>query len=267
MLIPLAVAVVVAQSDPSEWVEPPTTPAPVEPVEEEPGEGVRVEPKPESQPETAPTPVAPAVKPPEPAVELPSPDPRRWTWPHFALALMGSFGDSGYFAVRLEGGAVIGFARRMQGTANRAMGPTLGIAADLLAAKIRIGVCGTAGICGSRYQGGLALRGAWNWGVIDKEGIVAPIHSLFLQAVGFLSSNSVPSAPLFPGSTWGEHGVRFDLGLTSGYLRGSTWPRPGAFVIGGGIYLALSLEWLIAVSDPDVRTGRVRFGVSLGVGI
>lgn len=257
MFAALAVATMLAQSDPSEWVQPPATsrPSPVEPQD---APVVEVEPAP--PPPVVPTPpVAP-----QPAVDERSPEPRRWSWGHFALAVAGSFGQSGYFAVRVEGGGVYGSARRMEGTPNRAMGPTIGLAVDLLAAKIRIAVCGTAGICGSRYQAGLALRGAWSWGVIDKAGVVAPIHSVFLQAVGFLSSNSVPSAPLFPGSTWGEHGVRFDLGVTTGLLRGALWPRPGAFVIGGGLYFAVSLEWLLQYTD---QSGRFRGGISLGVGI
>ena len=252
MLAALAVATMLAQSDPSEWVQPPPAARPSQ-VEPEQAPAVEVEPEP-----------PPVVAPKPPAVDERSPEPRRWTWGHFALAVSGSFGQSGYFAVRVESGAVYGLARRMEGTLNRAMGPTVGLAADLLAAKIRIGVCGSAGICGSRYQAGLALRGAWNWGVIGNDGIVAPIHSVFLQAVGFLSSNSVPSAPLFPGSTWGEHGVRFDLGATTGILRGALWPRPGSFVIGGGLYFAVSLEWLIQYTD---QSGRFRGGVSLGVGI
>jgi hypothetical protein len=177
--------------------------------------------------------------------------------------LTGAVGHSSYFAVRIEAGAVYGWPTRMAGSPERAQGPTLGLALDLLAAKIFVTACGGAGICGSRYQGGLALRGAYNWGVIGSDGIVAPVHSVFVQAVPFLSSNSVPSAPLVPGTLWGEHGVRFDVGLTSGFLRGSTWPRPGTFVIGGGVYFALSLEWLI-VNTED--TGRFRFGISAGVG-
>ena len=268
MLAALAVATLVAQSDPSEWVQPPPSPKPAASRLAEEDQEL---PPPALPPEPPPPVVTPPVatpKPPQaeaaPAVETESPDPRRWTWGHFALALMGSLGQSGYFAVRVEAGGVLGWARRIEGTVNRAMGPTLGLAADLLAAKIRISVCGSAGICGSRYQAGLALRGAWNWGVIGKDGIVSPIHSVFLQAVGFLSSNSVPSAPLFPGSTWGEHGVRFDLGVTSGFLRGSTWPKPGAYVIGGGLYFAVSFEWLIVATE---QTGRFRGGLSLGVGI
>lgn len=257
MFAALAVATMLAQSDPSEWVQPPATSYPSQVA---PDDAPVAEPEPEPPPPVVPK--APVVKP--PAVDELSPEPRRWNWGHFALAVSGSFGQSGYFAVRMEGGAVYGFARRLEGTLNRAVGPTAGLAFDLLAAKIRIGVCGSAGICGSRYQAGLALRGAWNWGVIDKAGIVAPIHSVFVQAVGFLSSNSVPSAPLFPGSTWGEHGVRFDLGVTTGLLRGALWPRPGAFVIGGGLYFAVSLEWLIQHTD---QSGQFRGGLSLGVGI
>ena len=269
MFAALAVATLLAQSDPSEWATPPQvaprgaadagTQAGVEAVEPEwsPPPGSRLEDPPE--PVAAPKPRAP-----EKVIEQPAPDPRRWSWGHFALALTGAFGQSGYFAVRVEAGGVVGLSRRITGTANRAMGPTLGLAFDLLAAKIRIGACGSAGICGSRYQAGLGLRGAWSWGVIDKDGIVAPIHSVFVQAVAFASSNSVPSAPLFPGSTWGEHGVRFDVGLTTGILRGSLWPRPGGFVIGGGLYFAASLEWLIVNTE---QTGRFRAGLSLGVGI
>lgn len=270
MFAALAVASLLAQSDPSEWATPPSKPAPdagtYAPAPGEDGPGAQLEPLPPPAPglDEPLRPVAPRPLTADKPVDAPSPDPRRWSWGHFALALTGAFGQSGYFAVRVEAGGVVGLARRITGTPNRAMGPTLGLAFDLLAAKIRIGACGSAGICGSRYQGGLGLRGAWNWGVIDKDGVVAPIHAVFVQAVAFASSNSVPSAPLFPGSTWGEHGVRFDVGLTTGILRGSLWPRPGAFVIGGGLYFAASLEWLIVNTD---QTGRFRAGLSLGVGI
>jgi hypothetical protein len=93
---------------------------------------------------------------------------------------------------------------------------------------------------------------------------VIPIHELFVQAVPFVSTQNVPPAPLAPAETWGEHGVRFDLGLISGYLRGSTWPKSGGVTIGGGLYAALSLEWL-AVNT--IETGRFRFGISVGAGI
>jgi hypothetical protein len=233
---------------------------------------------------TPPTPAEPAATPPE-APELPSPeaekpatepvqaeepelppppDPRRFTVGHAGIALMGALGSSGYFAVRLEGGAVYGWPRRMPGTLDRASGPSLGVAVDLLAAKMRISECGSAGVCGSRYQAGLALRTAWNWGVIGQDGVVAPVHSLFFQTVAFLSSNSVPSAPLAPGDTWGEHGLRFDLGVTTGILRGSIWPSSKSFVLGGGLYFALSLEWMIVHSDVS---GTFRAGASLGVGL
>ena len=43
-----------------------------------------------------------------------------------------------------------------------------------------------------------------------------------------------------------------------------TWPKPGSFVLGGGLYFALSLETLIV---NTVETGRFRFGLSLGVGL
>ncbi len=256
MLAALFIATALAQSQPEEWVAPPTMgwaadageaiDAGLEPVDG----GLAT--------------LSRAVDAGTVGVDLPAPDPRRFTWGHVALAVMGAGGQSGYFAVRAEAGAIYGWPRRMAGTLNRALGVTVGLALDLLAAKLQVSLCGTAGVCGSRYQAGLALRGAWNWGVIGNDGVVAPIHELFVQAVPYLSSNSVPSAPLFPGSSWGEHGVRFDIGVTSGYLRGSTWPKPGAFVIGGGLYAALSLEWLIVNTE---RTGRFRGGVSLGVGI
>ena len=260
MLGALAIMLVLGQSDPSDWAPLPSRPPPEEPAPAAPA----------LPPEGEVVPVAPAPKPEVakptevPAVDVLSPEPRRFTWGHLGLALMGALGDTGYFAVRVEGGAVYGWPRRIAGTLNRAMGPTIAVAADLLAAKIRVRTCGSAGVCGSRYQGGLALRAAWSWGVIGNDGIVAPIHSVFLQAVGFMSSNSIASAPLAPGNVWGEHGVRFDLGATSGILRGALWPSPGSFVIGGGLYVALSLEWLIINTD---ETGRFRAGISLGVGI
>jgi hypothetical protein len=269
MLTAIALATVLAQSDPSEWVPPPVTPvdagwvadgglaadAPVE--EQSPGSALRT-------PAVGSAASADGGVAVQAEVEVPAPDPRRFTWGHLALAVMGALGSTGYFAVRIEAGAVYGWPRRMDGSLNRARGPTVGLALDLLAAKVRVTQCGTAGVCGSRYQGGLAVRGAYNWGVIGNDAVVAPIHSVFVQAVPFLSSNSVPSAPLFPGSTWGEHGVRFDVGLTSGFLRGSTWPKPGAFVIGGGLYVALSLEWLLVTTE---NTGTFRGGLSLGVGL
>lgn len=236
-----------SQSDPSEWAPPPV-PAPP-PVEEE---------------EQPAAPAAPAAAVEKPVVDAPSPDPSRFTWGHFVLALMGAYGSTGYFAVRVEAGAVFGWPRRIEDTLNRAMGLSLALAVDLLAAKVRVRMCGTAGVCGSRYQAGLALRAAWSWGVIGDDAVVAPIHSVFLQAVGYGSSNSVPSAPLAPGSVWGEHGLRFDLGMTSGFLRGSTWPKPGAYVLGGGLYVAVSLEWMIVHAED---TGTLRAGLSLGVGI
>jgi hypothetical protein len=239
MLAGLVLLSVLSQGDPSEWAAPQSFPdagVPAAPAEQATAE--------------------------EPEVVKPAPDPVRLTLGHFALALMGTVGESGYFAVRVEGGVVFGRPWRISD--HHAMGPSIGIAADLLAAKLRAPSCGTAGLCASRYQGGLAVRGAWNWGAIGNDGIVAPVHSVFLQAVGFLSSNVIPSAPLSPGNIWGEHGVRFDLGLISGFLRGSWWPRPGTFVLGGGLYAALSLEWLIA-NSPE--TGRFRFGLSAGVGI
>ena len=274
MIAAFLIATVLTQSEPEEWVAPPALM-----VQPDAGAVAVEEPEDAEGPEEGeaglmPPGLAPVATPAagaadagvavEAAVELPAPDPRRFTWGHFALAVMGALGSTGYFAVRTEAGAVYGWPRRMEGTLNRAMGPTIGVALDLLAAKVRISTCGTAGVCGSRYQGGLAVRAAWNWGVIGQDGVVAPIHSVFVQGVPFLSSNSVPSAPLFPGSTWGEHGVRFDVGLTSGFLRGSTWPRPGSYVIGGGLYVALSFEWLIVHTD---LTGRFRGGLSLGVGI
>jgi len=251
MLAALALLTVLSQSpsDPSEEWAPAPVPAPAAPEPQAPA--------------PAPKPAATVTEPPK--EDVPAPDPRRFTWGHFALALMGTMGSTGYFAVRIEGGAMYGWPRRMAGTVNRAMGPSVSLAADLLAGKVAVpSICQSAGLCGSRYQGGLALRGAWSWGVIGNDGVVAPIHAVFLQAVGFLSSNSVPSAPLAPASMWGEHGVRFDLGVTSGFLRGSTWPKPGSFVIGGGLYFALSLEWLIQ-NTPE--SGRFRGGVSLGIGI
>jgi hypothetical protein len=196
-------------------------------------------------------------------VVQPAPDPRRFSLEHIALALTGGLGQSSYFMARLEGGAVLGWPRRIVGSVEHARGFALGVGVDLSAGKIFVPSCGTAGMCGTRYEGGLALRVAHNWGVIGSDGVVAPVHSVFLQAVPFLSTNSVPSAPLAPGLMWGEHGVRFDMGLTSGYLRGSTWPKPGVFVP-GGLYAALSLEWLIINTD---ETGRFRFGVSVGIGM
>jgi len=259
MLAAFVIASALAQSQPEEWVVPPGTTWTTdggEPEEEEAPADAGVD--------AVDAGVTDAGVPPELRAELRAPDPQRFTWGHVALTVMGALGQSGYFAVRMEAGAVYGWPRRMKDSLNRAMGPTVGLALDLLAAKMQVVLCGTAGVCGSRYQGGLALRGAWNWGVIGNDAVVAPIHEVFVQVVPYLSSNSVPSAPLFPGSTWGEHGVRFDVGLASGFLRGSTWPKPGAFVIGGGLYAALSLEWLIVNTE---FTGRFRGGLSLGVGI
>jgi hypothetical protein len=193
----------------------------------------------------------------------PPPDPRRFTLAHLALAVTGAVGQSSYFAVRVEAGLVYGVPTRMAQN-DRARGFTFGLGVDLAAAKISVPSCGSSGICGSRYQGGLLVREAYNWGVIGQDGVVAPIHSVFLQAVPFVSSNSVPSAPLSPGESWSEDGLRVDLGFTSGFLRGSTWPKPGAFVIGGGLYFALSLEWLIITTE---ETGHFRFGISAGVGL
>src|SRR5262245_16993643 len=148
MLAALALLTVLSQSDPSqEWA-----PAPVQPVQP---------PAPVEKPQPAGKPAAEVAKP--PPEEVPAPDPRRFTWPHFALARTGTLGQSGYFAVRIEAGAVVGFPRRMAGTTNRAMGLSLGLAADLLAAKLSVRECGSAILCGSRYQAGVALRGAWNW--------------------------------------------------------------------------------------------------------
>jgi hypothetical protein len=279
-LLPLLPAIAMAQADPaSQWEALPGSVRPTRP----PPRTVPDAGTPESEwavpasppPELPPPPPAAPTAPAPPAAEVkaatepekppaPPPDPRRFSWGHLGLALMGAFGESSYFAVRLEGGAVYGWPVRMAGTQERARGFTLGVAFDLAAAKIGVPSCGSAGVCGSRYEGGLALRVAHNWGVIGNDGVVAPVHSVFFQAVPFLSSNNVPSAPLAPGLTWGEHGVRFDVGLTSGFLRGSTWPKPGSFVIGGGLYFALSLEWLIVNTD---ETGRFRFGISAGVGL
>jgi hypothetical protein len=258
-LLCLMPAFVSAQEDPgAQWAPPPQAPKP--PVLPTPAPT----PTPAPVPAPVPAPAAGPSRPPPAATEV-LPSPRRFTLGHVALALMGAIGRSTYFAVRIEAGAVfVGWPTRMADDPERAQGPTLGLALDLLAAKISVGACGSAGICGSRYQGGLALRGAYNWGVIGGDGVVAPVHSVFAQAVPFLSSNSVPSAPLVPGSLWGEHGVRFDVGLTSGFLRGSTWPSSGTFVIGGGVYFALSLEWLIVNTDD---TGRFRFAISAGVGL
>src|SRR5262245_45432436 len=127
MLTGLVLLSVLSQGDPSEWAAPPPaadagTPAP-----------------------DAETP-APAV----PEVVAPPPDPTRFTLPHLALALMGAVGESGYFAVRVEGGIVLGLPSRMAGSEFHAMGPTFGIAADLVAAKLWVPSCDTAGLCASR---------------------------------------------------------------------------------------------------------------------
>lgn len=266
MLAGLLVLALLAQVDPAqEWAPPPSSTTPPPPPSSAPGPDPFLPPPPPSQVEPRLLDDEPKPPPPEAEViETRAPDPKRFTWGHVGLALTGAFGESGYFGVRAEAGAVYGWPKRIGDTLSHAMGPTIGVALDLLAAKLRVPSCGDAGICGSRYQAGLALRAAWNWGVIGTDAVVAPVHSVFLQVVPFLSSNNVPSAPLAPGSTWGEHGVRVDLGLTSGYLRGSTWPKPGSFVLGGGLYFALSLETLIV---NTVETGRFRFGLSLGVGL
>ncbi|MBL8953859.1 MAG: hypothetical protein JNK82_23990 [Myxococcaceae bacterium] len=254
MLVALVVFSVLAQSQPDEWAAPPSSGFTYD-------AGSFEDEAPDAGGFTA-APVDAGVR---DAGEPPAPDPRRFTWGHVALGVNGMFGQSGYYAVRIEAGAVYGWPRRMRDSANRAMGLTLGVAIDLLAAKLQVSLCGSTGVCGSRYQAGLAVRAAWNWGVIGNDGVVAPIHAVFVQGVPFTSSNEVPSAPLFPASSWVEHGVRFDVGLTSGFLRGSTWPKPGAFVIGGGLYFALSLEWLLVNNPP--YTGQFRGGLTLGLGI
>jgi hypothetical protein len=266
MLAACVICMVLSQSDPaSDWAAPPQSEAPApQPAPGAAPKGVLAGPGPEAPKPTAPARSdTPAIAE-APPLDVPSPDPTRFTWGHLGLTMTGAVGTTGYFGVRVEAGGVYGRPRRIAGTLNRAMGPTLGIAADLLAAKVRVRMCGTAGVCGSRYQGGLAARAAWTWGVIGSDGVVAPIHQVFFQAVAFLSSNSIPSAPLAPGNVWGEHGLRLDIGLTSGILRGSLWPRPGSFVIGGGLYLAFSFEWLLVNTE---ETGRFRGGVSLGLGI
>ncbi|MBK7860349.1 MAG: hypothetical protein IPJ65_17405 [Archangiaceae bacterium] len=262
MLAGLLVWVVVTQADPvADWAAPPESAKPVSDADG------GVQPLPAREAEAAPRyfrGVDAGVVTEEVAVDLPSPDPGRFTWGHLGLMLAGAFGQTGYVGARAEVGAVFGWPRRMAGTVNRAMGPTVGVAADLLAAKTQVRICGGAGVCGSKYQGGLAARFAWNWGVIGTDAVVAPIHQLFFQAVGFLSHNEIPPAPLATGNVWSEHGVRFDVGVVSGILRGSVWPRPGSFVLAGGLYFALSLEWLI-VNTAD--SGRFRGGLSLGLGL
>jgi hypothetical protein len=117
-------------------------------------------------------------------------------------------------------------------------------------------VCLGSGFCGTRYAGGLVLKGGWARGVPDKAGWTRAELMFYAQVDLLAGYLLIPSAPLAPGASSWEALGRLRLGLHFSEL-GATAARNkltlnGALVVEGipasGIAKGVSIGLALGVA-------------------
>lgn len=116
-------------------------------------------------------------------------------------------------------------------------------------------VCQGSSFCGTRYAGGLALKGGWARGVPDKSGWTKAALMFYAQVDLLAGYLQIPSAPLAPGASSWEALGRLRLGVHYSSL-GATAAQNKITLNGA----------LVVEGIPASATARgVSIGLALGV--